>query len=225
MIDLRKILRRARRCEAGTAVMEFALATPLLLLVGLWGVETANLAISQMRVNQIASLIADNASRIGERSLLGEVKIYESDINDLLLGAELQAGNGIELRERGRVILSSLEVVPGSSTRQYIHWQRCLGELDHESSYGDEGDGLDPDVSFPGMGPKDEEVIALPGSAVMFVEVAYRHHPVDGGVFGKERTIIATAAFTVRENRDLARVYQRDEDSPDTVARCDAPEA
>jgi hypothetical protein len=44
---------------------------PILLTVGLWGIELAHRAVMQMRINQIAVLIADNASRVGENSLLG----------------------------------------------------------------------------------------------------------------------------------------------------------
>ena len=113
--------------------------------------ETANQAIVQMRVNQIAVLIADNASRVGENSLLGKAKIYESDINDVLYGAHVQGGGWFDFYDHGRVIFSSLEVVPGSADQQYIHWQRCMGELRHLSSYGHAGDGLDG--SLAGHGP------------------------------------------------------------------------
>ena len=107
------------RCQSGAALTEFALSLPLLLTVGLWGTEVAHKAIMQMRVSQIAVLVADNASRIGENSLLGETKLYEADIDDVLLGAEIQGGSAFGLYDRGRVILSSLEVVPDTEDRQY----------------------------------------------------------------------------------------------------------
>jgi len=211
-------LRKLWRELSGTAVTEFALAAPVLMAAGLWGVETANQAIVQMRVNQIAVLIADNASRVGENSLLGEAKIYESDINDVLYGAHLQGGDRFGFYEHGRVRLSSLEVVPGTEDRQYIHWQRCMGKLNHPSSYGYAGDGTDG--SLAGMGPTGAEIVAFDDEAVMFVEVAYVYQPLVSNAFSAAGTLTATAAFNVRENRDLKQVYQRDDSDPDPVASC-----
>lgn len=219
------LLARARalwRHRSGAAMTEFALAAPVLMAAGLWGVETANQAIIQMRVNQIAVLIADNAARVGENSLLGEAKIYESDINDVLFGAHVQGGDGFGFYEHGRVVLSSLEVVPGTESQQYIHWQRCLGKLAHPSSYGHAGDGLDG--SLPGMGPPGEEIVAFDEEAVMFVEVAYIYQPMISDAFTAAGKLTATAAFNVRENRDLSQIYQRDESDPDSVASCDRHE-
>ena len=212
------LLRRLVRSRSGLAMMEFALGAPLLMTASLWGVESANQAIMQMRINQIAVMLADNASRIGESSLLGATKIYESDLNDVLLGGQFQGGNAADLYENGRVILSSLEVVPETTGDQYIHWQRCKGKLEHQSSYGDEGDGAHG--GFPGMGPEGAEIIAFPGEAVMFVEVAYEYQPLISTHFSSMSTIVATAAFNVRDNRDLSQIYQRDTSQPDPIMDC-----
>lgn len=216
----RRALAALARCQSGAALTEFALALPLLLTMGLWGVEVAHKAIMQMRVSQIAVLVADNASRIGENSLLGETKLYEADIDDVLLGAHVQGGSAFGLYERGRVILSSLEVVPHTEDRQYIHWQRCMGQRRHVSSYGIAGNG--EHYSMPGMGPPGEEIQAVAGEAVMFVEVVYEYEPLFAKMFVKSTTLSATAAFNVRQNRDLSQVYQRNPDDPDPIASCDA---
>lgn len=199
---------------------EFALALPLLLTAGMWGVETANLAITTMRVSQVAMQIADNASRIGEAAVLQDLKIYESDITDLLAGANVQGG-AIDLFENGRVIVSSLEVVPGTTDRQYIHWQRCKGMLRRTSAHGAEGKGLDG--SLVGLGRAGEMVTASPDDAVMFVEVFYRYRPLISNMFTgsvEAREIRTSAAFNVRDDRDLAQIYQRDPASPAPVANC-----
>src|SRR3546814_13154337 len=44
-----------------------------------------------------------------------------------------------DFRTHGRIILSSLE--RNDDGGQWIHWQRCYGDLDVESSYGEAGDG------------------------------------------------------------------------------------
>ena len=211
-------LRRLATNCSGVALTEFALSLPLLLTAGLWGIETANLAVTTLRVNQVAIQVADNASRIGDTSSLEDRRIYESDINDLLLGSNIQAGRSIDLYNHGRVIVSSLEVVPGTNDQQYIHWQRCKGTKAHPSSYGVEGAGVS--TTLAGMGPPGEEVMAQRGEAVIFVEVSYDYQPLVPGFFNNSRVISSTSAYTVRDSRDLTQIYQRDAGSPDTVASC-----
>lgn len=214
------LLTRLRRSKSGTALTEFALAAPLVMTAGLWGIESAHRAVVQMRINQVAVLVADNASRVGENSLLGETRLYETDINDVLYGAHVQTGRSFDLYKYGRVILSSLEVVPGTEDQQYIHWQRCKGELVRSSSYGDEGSGLMSGI--PGMGPPGEEIIAFEGEAVMFVEVVYEYQPLISRAFTHADQIIATAAFNVRDNRDLSQVYEQDTGNANAAADCDS---
>lgn len=224
MTNRRTSLRRMLRDSSAVAMTEFALATPLVLTLGLWGLETANLAITHMRVSQAAMHLADNASRIGETSSLSRRKIYEDDINDFFLGSNYQAGDMIDLYEFGRVIISSLQVEEGTDMQQYIAWQRCKGRGQFQSDYGvqDTGKG---DPSFQGMGPVGEEVFALKGEAVMFVEISYEYQPIVTDAFLDTREIKASAAFTVRADRDLSQIYQRNTDNPDDIARCDVYDA
>ena len=204
--------------RSGVAALEFALSLPLLLIAGLYGVETANLAVTHMRISQIAMQIADDASRVGDQSVLQNKKIYESDINDLLLGGQLQGG-GLNVLANGRVIISSLEVVP-NTTNQYIHWQRCKGMLRVTSDYGSQGTGTAGGLN--GMGPAGNMVTANPGDAVMFVEISYAYQPLVGGMFSPSRLISTTASFNVRDSRDLSQVYQLDASNPSPVAACTA---
>ncbi len=213
---------RLRRNVAGVAMTEFALVFPFLLTVGLMGLEVSNRVLVQMKVTQLANQIADNASRIGDQSMLEDRKIYEADINDLFFGAHLQGGESIDLYEHGRVILSSLEVVPDTADQQYIHWQRCVGKKNHPSSYGVAGDGKSAD-DFPGMGPAGEEVIAFADEAVMFVEISYDYQPIIGDPFTfNSGTVNAVASYTVRADRDLTEIYQPASGAADPVAVCGA---
>lgn len=215
-------LRQLVRHTSGVAMAEFAMVFPLILGVGLMGLETANRVLVELKVSQLANLIADNAARIGEQSMLEDRKVYEADINDLFHGAELQGGSAIDLYENGRVILSSLEVLPETESKQYIHWQRCVGKKDFVSSYGVEGDGVTAN-DFPGMGPAGEEVIAFADEAVMFVEISYDYQALIGAPFTfDDGAVHAIASYTVRNDRDLTQVYQRDKSDPDPVADCSA---
>ena len=213
-----RFVKRLAWATSGLAIIEFALSLPLLIIAGMWGVEVANQAMVQMQVSQLAEQIADNASRIGDTSTLEDRKIYESDIDDLFTGANIQGGSRIDFFDHGRVILSSLEVAPGTTDQQYIHWQRCKGLKHWNSTYGITGDGLNG--SFPGMGPSGEEVIAFSGEAVMFVEIAYEYQPLINMYFANHGTMHAIASFTVRDSRDLSQIYQRDPSNPDPVADC-----
>lgn len=212
MILLRP-LRRLLRNRSGVAMTEFALGAPLLLMAGLWGAETANFALVNMKIGQLAVHLADNGSRVGDTSTLQNRKVYEADINDLLYGAQLQAG-GLDIYAHGRVIVSSLQVDPATG-RQYIHWQRCRGAKQVDSAYGGEGD----DVGN-GMGPAGEEVFAQPDDAVIFVEISYTYQPLVSQRFVTRPDIISIASFTVRDDRDISQLYQRDDASPDPVQRC-----
>lgn len=215
------LLNRIARQTSGVAMTEFALTFPFILGVGLMGLEVANRVMVEMKLSQLAAQIADNAARIGEQDVLEDRKIFEGDINDLLYGAHLQGGSSIDLYQNGRVILSSLEVVPGTDDQQYIHWQRCAGVALHSSSYGVEGDGESSD-NFPGMGPAGEEVIAFDDEAVMFVEIRYDYQPLIGAPLTfDDGDIHVIASFTVRADRDLTQIYQRDGSDPDPIASCD----
>ena len=209
-------LRGLLRNRSGVAMVEFALGAPFLLTAGLWGTEIANYALVNMKISQLAEHIADNASRIGDNSTLQNRRIYESDINDVIYGAQVQGGK-LGLYDNGRVIISSLETDSDSATtNQYIHWQRCRGLKTYASPYGDEGQNL----GAAGMGPPDEQVTAEPGDAVIFVEISYTYQPLVSAQFLGSLDITSIASFTVRDNRDLSQIYQRDAGSPDPVQNC-----
>ena len=207
------LMARLRRSVSGVATTELALALPFLLGAGLWGVELANYGVTTMRINQLSMHMADNASRIGDTSTLENRRIYESDINDLMLGANIQGGTAIGFFDNGRAIVSSLQVDPDDD--QYIHWQRCMGSKAWNSTYGVTDDRL-----AIGMGPAGREVIAFADEAVMFVELAYDYQPLVSERFVGTPEIRSIASFTVRADRDLTQIYQRDPSAPDYVADC-----
>lgn len=219
-------LRSLIRNRSGVAMTEFALGAPVLMLAGLYGVEQANFVLVNMKINQLAMQIADNASRIGDTSQLRNRKIFESDINDLLVGANLHGGKSIDLFAHGRVVISSLEVWNQSvhaATRvttqaegvQFIGWQRCLGAKKIDSVYGKEN------AAVPGgMGPAGGEITAELDNPVIFVEVTYDYQPLIAGSLIANKQIRSIAAFTVRDSRDQSKIYQRSTAKPDYVSEC-----
>ncbi len=189
------------RDKKALALTEFAMSLPIFFAVSMAGIETADIAVTNMYVNQAALSLADNASRMGaDRSALGTRQIYESDVNSVFKGVELQAAK-LNLTTNSRIILSSLEV--NDDGGQWIHWQRCMGELDEDSKFGVQGDG-ETGNEFAGMGDEGNPVKAVPDNAVMFVEIYYEFTPLFGGMFMPERTIYQTAAFNIRDDRTLS---------------------
>ncbi len=196
----RSLLRKLRRADDGVAMIEFAYTLIILLPLFIGGVEITNYAMTKMRVSQIALHAADNASRIGLESLLTKPQITEAQINDLLLGANLQGGD-LDFASNGRLIISSVEPManPNTSNRQRIRWQRCYGSMEWDSSYGDAGD-----TNLVSVGPPGEQVKAPENGGIMFVEVAYTYQPLfPVGGFVKTDTIHETASMVVRDDRDF----------------------
>lgn len=192
--------------RGGIALTEFALVMPIILMVTMSGAELANYAVTKMRVSQIALHLADHASRIGEGSPLEAKQVSENQINDILTGAGLQAGK-LDLYERGRVILSSLEPKdnPNSSGLYKIAWQRCRGSGAGESTYGHTGD-----TDLAGMGRAGHKVLAPEGGATIFAQVHYRYRPILQLNFIPSLDLDEIAAMPVRDRRDTSRVYNNE---------------
>ncbi|MFD1612888.1 TadE/TadG family type IV pilus assembly protein [Sphingomonas tabacisoli] len=200
------VLKRFGRNRSGLALIEFAYAMPAVMGMGMYGVETANLAQTHMRVSQIALMLADNASRAGVDVSGGTIQqLREIDINDVMQGLRLQAAD-LNLTQNGRVTLSSLETnVDGG---QWIHWQRCVGLKNGagwDSSYGVAGQGA-TGTALQGMGPTGAQVKAPAGEAVIFVEINYQYKSLFGNLTALIGTPVIkyTASYIVRDKRDLA---------------------
>jgi len=195
MMDLiskiRATLRRVIRDDRAVAVIEFAYAAPVFLVLVLGGLELTNLALVYQRVNHMSSTVADNAGRAPEQ-------IDESDIYEFLTGADL-IGRSIDFEEHGRVILSSFNRGrDGLQENQKINWQRCWGELDVGSAYGKQGNGSNTDKFADGIGPEGNKISVREGSALMFVEVVYDYQPLVGTGWFTPPQIRAESAFNVR---------------------------
>jgi hypothetical protein len=210
-------LRRLGRNTSGLAVLEFAMTMPIFTGLGAYGLEVANTALIRMRVSQVALAVADNASRAGERSTLAVKTIDEADVKEVFLGAKHQAG-GIDLLEKGRIVLSSLE--RNAAGGQWIHWQRCKGLKNYPSRYGNQGTGA-TGTAFLGMGPAATRIQAPADSAVMYVEVAYEFEPMISRHFVAPHVIRYAASYLVRERRDLTGTGIRNAASSTDLATCD----
>ena len=188
---------------SGLALVEFAFSAPIVLSMGMMGTDTALMVVTHMQVSQVAMQVADNSSRIGEQDVLTARKVYERDVNETFVGAE-KLGENARIFNQGRVIVSSLQ--RNTSGGQWIKWQRCRGAKQYNSSFGLEGVGA-TGTSFAGMGAPGRLITASAGTAVMFVEVAYDFQSITPLNLFNNQQIVYTAAFNVRDNRDLNSLY------------------
>lgn len=210
-----------RRNESGLALTEFALSIPIFMGLGMYGTETAYRAVAQMQVSQAALALADNGSRLGQTGSSGvQPTIQDSQIVEALVGTRLQTEN-LDLLENGRVILSSLEfkriAAQGNRPQQFIRWMRCKGMRNYTSRYAA---GINTsNSSFTGVGPTGA-VEAVEGSAVMYVEIQYAYQPLFGDLFAEGVVINQEAAFTIRDDRNLANGINNDLTPTSRAATC-----
>jgi hypothetical protein len=185
---------RLKGCTSGLALTEFAFSVPILLTLGLFGLETANFAMAHLRVSNIAMMTADNAARVRD-------SIDEADVIELFTGAKM-TGSGIAFAQNGRIVLSSIEPntagTGGASTGQWIRWQRCDGQRNFSSAYGAQGTGQN-NASLQYVGPATSPISAASGTAVMVVEVSYVYQPIIPNSFLSGREIRYESAFNVRQ--------------------------
>ncbi len=197
MPKMQNVLTLLRADRSGVALVEFALAAPVLLFMVLGGLELVNFELDQLKVNQIAMTVADNAGRV-------TTGIDEANIYEVMAGANV-IGESMDFEKHGRIVLSSLQdnEQKGGKHGQMINWQRCWGDLGVDPAYGTEGKGRN-DASLPdGMGADGNTIAAIDGTAVMFVEVSYDYQPLISDRFlPLSGTIRRESAFNVRGRQD-----------------------
>lgn len=196
---LPRLLHRLREDRSGVALLEFAFALPIVLTMSLTGAELTNYVITKMRVSQIALHLADNAARIGSGTQLQAKKITEADINDLLVGADMQSGE-LKLFTNGRVMISSIEPDPVNSGKSMIRWQRCKGDkAAFTSTYGTAGTN-----NKDGFGPATRQVSAPDNGVTMFVEVRFQYTPLIKTSLSPTSEMNEIASMMVRDRRDTS---------------------
>lgn len=213
---VKKMFKELLSEKSGVAMVEFAISLPFFIGAGMYGIEVTNLTITNMSMSQIALNLSDNAARIGQTSSSAITpSITEADVNNVFEGARLQS-RSLNLFDKGTVILTSLE--QDANGNQLVRWQRCRGALEKRSKYGFQGRNGTSDPSFTGMGEPGRQVRAGNNIAIMFVELRYEYTPLFGNLFTDERILSQDAAYTIRDNRNLAAGITNPNNSQ--VARC-----
>lgn len=202
-LPVRAFFRTFPKDRRGLALVEFAFALPILMLLCLTGAEIVNYITTRMRISQLALHIADNAARMGTGPAIAAKSVSETDINDVFTGGGLQAGE-LNLYANGRVILTDLEPVasPNTTDKYKVGWMRCRGSKSYTSPYARAGQS-----NMAGIGPTNTQVTAQDFNATMFVEVTFTYTPLVLASMAPSTTITEIASMAVRDRRDLTQIY------------------
>lgn len=203
----RRIVLSLFRSTSGASAIEFALTLPLLLTLCFFGTEIAYESSVNMEMSQIALSASDNASRLEQTNNSAvSPTVTEADVASVMNGV-LKQGAAFGFQTNGRLILTSLET-DSSTGKQYIHWQRCTGNLSVQSAYGNDTthNGL-TGAAITGLGSGSTKVSAPAASnvqAVMFVELYYNYNGLFGTWFMPQQRFRHEAAFITRDSRNLS---------------------
>lgn len=123
-----RLLRALRDDRRGVAFVEFALVLPLFIGVTVAGIEIANLMLVNMRVQRLATQMANIVAQRGA----SQRPLSEDQVYDVLAAMDVAAAP-LNIRRDGRVVLSAVlgEDTNNDNTADVtrIKWQRFDGGL------------------------------------------------------------------------------------------------
>lgn len=130
---LRREATRFARDRKGVAFVEFALILPLFVGVTVAGIEVANLMLVNMRIQRLATQLANIVAQRGaSQRPLSEDQVYDA------LAAMDVAAAPLDIRRDGRIVLSAVLGEDTNSDRvadvNRIKWQRYDGGLTSATS-------------------------------------------------------------------------------------------
>ncbi len=125
-----RLLKRLIANRQGVAMIEFAFALPVMLILIIGVVEMGRLLLLEQKLAHVARTMADLVSQEGT--------LAASDFNNLFSAVRFVA-EPFDMSEKGTVIVSSVSVV-NSSSPPVMNWQRAgAGSLSASSSIGQPG--------------------------------------------------------------------------------------
>lgn len=164
-------LARLRTDASGVSMVEFALALPLVAMLGIGGLEYINFVLANQKIERLATVTADAITR-------NTIAPSENSFRDTFKSAD-KVGKPFRIDEKGRVILTGvIGANKNGAIVNKIVWQRCGGKLTSATSkYGvewtatnDYGDG--PDIGLP------NGVVLQQNQMVVISEVIYEYEPL-----------------------------------------------
>ena len=162
---------RFGRDRHGASLMEFALMLPVMIALGVGGLELTNLTLGHQKIERLASTTADLFAR-------NTLQPNERQVNDTFRAIDLMSGS-FGVRDHGRVIVTGVVGAMDSRTGvvgNKIVWQRCDGSLSGQASEigsqwatSNYADG--PDVALP------NGIVLNSGQMTIVSELSYQYQP------------------------------------------------
>jgi Flp pilus assembly protein TadG len=117
---MRAILRKLTSDTRGGLIAEFAAAMPVLVLLLLGGIEVSRFALLNQKMDRLATAIGDLVAQAETLS--------EPELNNLFLAAR-HVAIPFDVVANGKVIVSSISIVPPNLVTPKVTWQRNSGGL------------------------------------------------------------------------------------------------
>ena len=164
------------RDRHAVALMEFALFLPLIVALGMGGMELTNLTLAHQKVERLAGTSADLFAR-------NQVKPNERQVNDSFTAIDIMS-KPFDLRKQGRVIVTGIVGTADNRTGKIenkIAWQRCDGDLSGQtSSVGTEWRRTNDFADGPAVVLPNNIQLST-GQMVVTSEVFFQYKPLISG--------------------------------------------
>ena len=164
------------RDRRAVALMEFTLFLPLVVALGMGGMELTNLTLAHQKVERLAGTSADLFAR-------NQVKPNERQVNDSFTAIDIMS-KPFDLRKQGRVIVTGIVGTADSRTGKIenkIAWQRCDGDLTGQVSSIGKGWTKTNDFSDGPAVVLPDNILLSTGQMVVTSEVFFQYKPIISG--------------------------------------------
>ena len=166
------VVNRFARDGSGASLMEFALVLPVMVALGVGGLELTNLTLAHQKVERLTSTTSDLFAR------------YTTPPNEAQVADTFRAIDALSapytIRASGRVIVTGVvgAIDPRSGQVQNkVVWQRCDGSLPGQVSVvGRQWTGSSNFADGPGVTLPNNITLAV-GQMAITSEVAFRYTP------------------------------------------------
>lgn len=172
-----KRLRALWICRRGTALMEFALAAPVLILLAVGGSDFVIYLLLQQKLQNAAFNVADLAAR--------DKTLSVSQLNSIFMSVQ-HVSKPFDFANNGRAIVTGISATSSNNPR--VYWQRSgAGSYSAASRVGSVGQA----AAIP------ESLSISANETIIAAEIFYAYEPLFGLVL-QPRLIHRTAYFKPR---------------------------
>ena len=165
---LKRLAKSLKERQEGIALIEFALAAPVLSLLLLGCVDLTVYLVAHQRIARSSYTMSNLITQMDDG-------LTESQVSDMMLALD-QVSKPFDISTDGIATITAIigNGVDGSAPNNYtVAWQRCYGSGTPSSTYGDEGDAV-AQADFP------EDSIVTTGQILVVAEVDYTYTPIIG---------------------------------------------